>query len=67
MRGLPERHAVQYVGPRPGRQCPDDLLGQVGDGPVEHAGALDPLGEGDGTGERSPATPPDPDGGIPHA
>jgi hypothetical protein len=66
VRRLPERHAVQDVGPWPGRQRPDDLLGQERDRPVEHAGALDALGQGDGTGKRGPAAPPDPDGGVPH-
>jgi len=45
MRRLAERHAMQRVGPRAGRQRPDHGIGQTADGGVEGVGALDALGQ----------------------
>ena len=45
MHRLAERHAVQRVGTRPGRQHPHHAVGQLADHRVEHVGLLDPLGQ----------------------
>ena len=45
MRRLAERHAVQRVGPRAGRQRADHGFGQAADDGVEGARALDALGQ----------------------
>jgi len=45
VRRLAERHAVQRVGPRAGRQRPDHGVGQAVDDGVEGVRALDALGQ----------------------
>jgi hypothetical protein len=45
MRRLAERHAVQRVRPRAGRQRPDHRIGQATDDRVEAVRALDALGQ----------------------
>jgi hypothetical protein len=45
---LAERHAVQRVRPRAGRQGPDDSIGQPADHRVERVRLLEPLGHGGG-------------------
>jgi hypothetical protein len=43
---LAERHAMQRVSARPGRQRADDGIGQHPDWPVEHVSAFDAFGDG---------------------
>jgi hypothetical protein len=45
VRRLPERHAVQRVRPRAGRQRADHGIGQAADDGIEGVGALDALGQ----------------------
>jgi hypothetical protein len=69
MRGLAERHAVQGVGTRAGRQRAYHGVGQAMDDRVEGVGALDALGHGRRPGQQrlAPlARTPGGEKGLPH-
>ena len=70
MRGLAERHAVQRVGTRSGRQRAYHGVGQAMDDRVERVGALDALGQDGGPGQQRLAAlaraPGGVEEGLPH-
>ena len=71
MRRLAERHAVQRVGPRAGRQCADHGFGQATDDGVEGVRALDALGQRGRPGQQGALAglaraPGRMEGGLPH-
>jgi len=71
VRGLAERHAVQGVGARPGRQCAHHGVGQAVDDRVQGVSTLDALGQGGRPGQQGAAAglAPAPGGveeGLPH-
>ncbi len=71
VRGLAERHAVQGVGTRAGRQRAHHGVGQAVDDRVEGVGALDALGHGGRPGQQGAAAglaraPGGVEEGLPH-